>query len=129
LATAKSALGQLGEDKAAECLISLGYELVARNYRCKSGEIDIIAFDHQSDCFVFAEVKTRRRTEFSAPSEAVNPIKQRKIIESCRQYLAENNMDEVSCRFDVIEVYFSNNSPIRVSHIPGAFCDEGQALS
>jgi len=123
MGTERSALGRLGEDKATEFLAGLGYEIITRNYRCKSGEIDIIARD--IDCYVFAEVKSRRNTLFSAPSEAVDIRKQRKIINSCRQYLIDNGMDEVSCRFDVVEVYFNNGKPVRVSHLPGAFCDEG----
>lgn len=128
MATEKSALGHLGEDRATEYLKSIGYEILDRNYRCKSGEIDIIAKDAQSNCLVFAEVKSRRNNAYSAPSEAVNPSKQRKIIESCKQYLSANCPDEVNCRFDVMEVYYSNNQPVRVVHIIGAFCDEGQAL-
>ena len=109
MGTERSELGRLGEDKATEYLRNLGYEIIARNYRCKSGEIDIIARD--IGCLVFTEVKSRRNTLFSAPSEAVDIRKQRKIINSCR--------------FDVVEVYFNDGKPIRVSHIPGAFCDEG----
>lgn len=123
MGTERSDLGRLGEDKAAEYLGNAGYEIVVRNYRCRSGEIDIIARD--TECLVFVEVKSRRDTRFSAPSEAVDIRKQRKIIASCRQYLIDNEMDEVSCRFDVVEVYFNNSQPIRVSHLPGAFCDEG----
>lgn len=123
MATERSALGRLGEDKATAFLESLGYEIVTRNYRCKCGEVDIIARD--ADCLVIAEVKSRRNTLFSAPSEAVDIRKQRKLIATCRQYLVNMGMDEVSCRFDVLEVYFNNGKPVRVSHIPGAFCDEG----
>ncbi|MHB1456686.1 MAG: YraN family protein [Armatimonadota bacterium] len=123
MGTERSALGRLGEDKAVEYLSNARYEIIARNYRCRSGEIDIIARD--TDCLVFIEVKSRRDTRFSAPSEAVDIRKQRKIINSCRQYLIDNEMDEVSCRFDVVEVYFNDGKPIRVSHISGAFCDEG----
>lgn len=123
MGTERSALGRLGEDKATEHLAGLGYEIITRNYRCKSGEIDIIA--RAADCLIFVEVKSRRNTLFSAPSEAVDIRKQRKIIASCRQYLVDNEMDEVNCRFDVVEVYFNNGKPVRVSHLPGAFCDEG----
>ncbi len=83
--------GNLGEDIAAEALKEQGYTIVARNYRKRYGEIDIIA--QKSKTLYFVEVKTRRNEEFGNPLESVTPGKQRKIYRVAEAYLQENSID------------------------------------
>jgi putative endonuclease len=123
VATDRAALGSKGEQRAADHLSALGWEILDRNYRCKSGEIDIIARDGGD--IVFVEVKTRRTTAFGSPSDAVDRRKQGKIVKSAQHYLTERNLGEVDSRFDVVEIYFTNGQPIRVELIKSAFWQEG----
>ena len=117
--TSASALGARGEERAAKHLESLGYTIVERNYRCRHGEIDIIA--RENGDLVFVEVKSRRNTSFGYPSEAVDSRKQRKLALSGEQYLIDRDLGEIDCRFDIAEVYFINGSPVKVEVVRGAF--------
>ena len=79
-----------------------GYEILEYNYRCKTGEIDIIA--REAGYLVFCEVKYRASDKKGHPAEAVNPAKQRTISKSALCYMAVNGIDEVPCRFDVVSI-------------------------
>ena len=79
-----------------------GYEILEYNYRCKTGEIDIIA--REAGYLVFCEVKYRASDKKGHPAEAVNPAKQRTSSKSARCYMAVNGIDEVPCRFDVVSI-------------------------
>ena len=95
-------LGQEGEDRAAKFLIEQGYRILERNYRTKSGEIDLIAL--HKDEVVFVEVKTRTSDVFGAPELAVNPRKQRSMIKAALGYIKYKKLHQVPCRFDVVTV-------------------------
>ena len=95
--------GNIGEKKACEYLISLGYQIIEQNFHCKVGEIDIIARD--GSYLVFAEVKYRKNASYGMPQEAVNYAKQKKISQTAGYYLMIKHMQEnVSVRFDVVSV-------------------------
>lgn len=111
-------LGKQGEDIAAEYLRSKGFQIEARNYRQKSGEIDIICRD--GDTLVFVEVKTRKDSEFGHPTESVTSRKQQQISRTALLYLSTNNLHDEAVRFDVIGVICSQASP-DITHIVGAF--------
>lgn len=111
--------GRRGEDLAAAYLFSRGYRICARNWRKKTGEIDLIA--EQDGMFVFVEVKSRSSHQFGSGAEAVNRKKQLRIIQVARLYLAENRLQKVRCRFDVIEIYFHKDRETEINHIIGAF--------
>lgn len=97
----KRQIGTLYEEKAARCLQAAGYEILERNYRCRAGEIDLIAKDH--DFLVFVEVKYRENASMGTPLEAVGKTKQQKIRHSAAWYLAEKGLSfETRCRFDVV---------------------------
>ncbi|MHB0998256.1 MAG: YraN family protein [Armatimonadota bacterium] len=119
MGTNRSALGARGEDRAVRYLESLGYSIIERNYHCKYGEIDIVARDGSD--LVLAEVKTRRGDSFGAPSEAVDIRKQKKLILAGQSYMIDRDLGEIDCRFDVIEVYFTNGQPVKIDLIKGAF--------
>ena len=96
------ALGKQGEDLACRELRRRGYAILARRYRTRFGEIDIIARD--GDTLVFVEVKTRRHAGFGGPVAAVNFTKQRRLVNMARSYLMGVDPPEPPCRFDVVGV-------------------------
>ena len=112
--------GQLGEMEAARYLRSIGYDIVASNYRCRFGELDIVARDGQT--IVFVEVKTRSPGAAALPREAVTRTKQQKLCRAALHYLGQNIAAD-SIRFDVIEVILDGSflAPARINHIKQAF--------
>lgn len=102
------------EERAAEYLIAQNYQILERNYRIRSGEIDIIARD--GTVLVFIEVKYRKNDESGNPLEAVDIRKQRKIIKVARYYLYQKKYGDVPCRFDVVGICGSH-----IEHIKDAF--------
>jgi len=119
--TEKRDKGKRGEDAAVAFLKTNGYEILARNYRTSSGEIDIVARD--GGCFVFAEVKSGTR---GAPDPRLN-FSARKFARVCRAafaYLSEET-DELdpAYRFDLVAVYFDGDNA-RVKHYPGVTTDD-----
>lgn len=102
------------EERAAEYLIAQNFQILERNYRIRSGEIDIIARD--GTVLVFIEVKYRKNDESGNPLEAVDIRKQRKIIKVARYYLYQKKYGDVPCRFDVIGICGSH-----IEHIKDAF--------
>ena len=112
-------LGTLGEDCAAKFLEAKGYTIVARNFRIRSAEIDIIA--QADDVIIFVEVKARSSINHGLPSEAVNLRKQKKIIEAESVFLQDENFSECACRFDVVEIYLRGELVEKINHIENAF--------
>ncbi|MBI5969953.1 MAG: YraN family protein, partial [Deltaproteobacteria bacterium] len=92
--------GKRGEDEAAKYLERRGYKMLAANYRCRLGEIDIIATD--GDTLVFIEVKTRGGDGFGEGVESVDARKQRRIIAVSEFYMSENNISDRAVRYDVV---------------------------
>ena len=114
----RKSLGQRGEDLAASFMERQGYTIVCRNYRCRSGEIDIIARKKKLLCFI--EVKTRRTGQFGPPQEAVTPAKQYKIGRVAQDFLQRHRLENWPARFDVIAVDFSSGDGI-IECIENAF--------
>jgi putative endonuclease len=98
-------LGRLGERLASDALEGRGYRIVEHNFRCRAGEIDLVA--REGEDLVFVEVKTRRGSAYGLPEEAVNARKARKIQEIACYYLDLHNLPECSWRIDVVAVQFS----------------------
>ncbi len=98
-------IGKDGESAAIRYLESSNYNVIEKNFRCKKGEIDIIAEDMKTNEYCFIEVKTRSSKEFGTPALAVNKAKQRKITLTTRLYVLKNKLQNSFIRFDVIEVY------------------------
>ncbi len=97
-------LGRWGEKQAAGYLHQKGYRLLAAGYRCRMGEIDLIAQKGRE--LVFVEVKLRRNARFAEAREQVTSAKQRRILLAARHFLAQRpEYGEHYCRFDVAEVY------------------------
>lgn len=95
-------LGQWGEDLVAEDLRRKGWIIAARNFRCRMGEIDIVA--KNARYLAFVEVKLRKNDRFGAACEAVTPSKQRKLYAAAQYYLMKRPT-RLQPRFDVAEVY------------------------
>jgi putative endonuclease len=116
-------LGALGEDLAAEHLIRRGFQIVERNYRTRTGELDMVAFDGHT--LVFCEVKTRRGLAVDrTPFESLHPRKRRQVREMARSWLA-NRPDRpraTTLRFDAIAVWLdAAGRPLRLEHLESAF--------
>jgi putative endonuclease len=95
-------LGKAGEDRAAQFLAQRGYRIIERNYRTKSGEIDLIAL-HEG-FVVFVEVKTRTSDAFGAPELAVDFRKQQRMVKAALGYINYKKLHQVPCRFDVVAI-------------------------
>ena len=113
-------LGAKGEKLAAKFLKRKGYKIIQCNYKCKLGEIDIIA--RHDETFVFTEVKTRRTLEFGPPQYAITAAKRKQISKVALSYIREKRLNGQSCRFDVIAITFSPESrKPEIEHIQNAF--------
>ncbi len=106
--------GNEGEQRAAFYLKTHLYKIIQMNYRCRLGEIDIIA--KKGSCLVFVEVKYRKNANMGQPYEAVNYQKQQRIKKVAAWYLMEKNLGDVECRFDVISILDS-----KITHFKNAF--------
>ena len=118
----KRLIGEYGEIVAARYLRKHGYIIVEGIYRCKFGEIDIVAEDKKY--VVFVEVKTRSDGMKYSPSDAVDSAKRAKIIAASQIYLKQYEFN-LQPRFDIIEVYFKDDEPVEVNHIENAFDSRG----
>ena len=118
----KTELGAWGEDRAAEYLTDNGYRIVCRNFRCRMGEIDLIA--QKEDVLAFAEVKLRKNSRYGEAREFVTAEKQRKLRLAASYYLVGNSRAQsLQPRFDVLEIYAPHgmDGPVRIIHLEDAF--------
>lgn len=104
-------LGAYGEQAAISYLERQGYKILQKNYRCKLGEIDIIAAD--GDTMAFIEVKTRRSEKFGQPCDSVNYRKQNQIVKTAMCYISQRNLTDWMSRFDVVEVLMGADEDIK----------------
>jgi putative endonuclease len=114
----RGTLGRRGEATAEEFLLARRYTIVARNYRCRAGEIDLVALD--GSVLVFVEVRSRRGDRAGTPLESVNGRKQMQVARVARYFLAAHGWEERAARFDVIGVRFDREPPA-IEHVEGAF--------
>ena len=118
--TPSQRVGSQGEDIAADYLEKNDYKIVQRNYRSRRGEIDIICMDEsgaaENNVLVFVEVKSRRVLDYGVPTESVTSEKIGRMRQAAEVYLMLNDLDEVSCRFDVIGIVF-NPKGTHIEHI------------
>ena len=114
-------IGSLGEEIAANFLTTRGYRILERNFRCKGGEVDIIAREPLEKSLVFIEVKARRGLSYGVPQLAVTPFKQRQISKAALTWIAKNNQHNQNARFDVIAILLDAGGRHTVEHIINAF--------
>ncbi len=117
--SARAVLGVVGEAAAADRYRSRGFEVVACNWRCAAGEIDVIA--RRADLLVFCEVKTRRGASFGGGYESVTARKQRKLRQLGETYLRASGQRPANIRFDVASVTMSAEGRVDVELFEDAF--------
>lgn len=114
----KKSLGNKGEQFAAEYYKKLGFTVVAQNYTCRGGEIDIIA--QNGEYIIFVEVKTRSENALYSPAEAVDYKKQKRLSVAAYKFLSDNKTDKQP-QFDIFEVYTVNDRIYKINRIENAF--------
>lgn len=114
----RDALGDRGENMAAKFLRNLGYKIIARNFRCEVGEIDIVARDGK--VLVFVEVKTRADDD-PTPEDQVNSAKQHQLTKAAKTYLTRYGVPQPPARFDVVAIVWPEGRDPQIRHTPHAF--------
>ena len=119
-------LGRRGETLAVRCLRGKGYKILARNFRCPSGEADIIALDPSaaasgSGTIAFVEVKTRSSDAYVDPESAIDARKRRQLARVARDYLAGRDAADYAVRFDVVAVVVPDGARPQVRHTIATF--------
>lgn len=116
-----AALGQWGEELAAEHLVASGMQVLARNWRCPQGELDLVARDVDGT-LVFVEVKTRSGTGFGEPAEAVGRVKASRLRTlACRWLLEHRPPGATELRFDVVGIVRRPGQAPQITHLREAF--------
>lgn len=113
------ALGVWGEALALEHLQAQGYRLLARNWKCKAGEIDLIM--QKGGEIIFVEVRLRRKTQYGTGLDTVAWQKQRKLIKAAQWYLQSTRQLHLPTRFDVISIEHEDGANPKLDHIEHAF--------
>lgn len=113
--------GRIAEDYALQYLLENSYAVKSRNWRCRSGELDIVA--ERAGVLIFVEVRSRSATgRFGTPEESVDSRKQRQIRETAQVYLYRQHGGERPVRFDVVAILLdSKNGLLDLRHIEAAF--------
>lgn len=111
-------IGRRGEALAVDLLRAEGLTIVERNFRCRAGEIDLVAFDGPT--LVFVEVRSRRGDRAGTPFESVDARKQARVTRVARHFLATRGLADHDVRFDVVGVRFDHEPPA-VEHLRAAF--------
>ncbi|RPI60957.1 MAG: YraN family protein [Planctomycetaceae bacterium] len=120
-------LGPVGEKLACKFLRKAGMKILATNYRCPSGEIDIIALDKSTrkaggcETIVFVEVKTRNNDAYTDPQSAVDSDKRRRIRKAATYYLSTRDTSGFAVRYDIIAIVAKPGQEPKITHIPAAF--------
>jgi putative endonuclease len=112
-------IGALGEQLAVDHLSSLGLRVLARNWRCRYGELDVIAVDDTSRIVVFVEVKTRTSDRFGGVAQAVTPDKVRRLRRLAGLWLAAQDGSWSAIRIDVVGVRIGRRGTPEITHVQG----------
>ncbi len=117
--TRRTQLGQRGEAMARSFLQERGYRILESNYRCRFGEIDIVAQD--GDQTVFVEVRTRLSTAYGTPEESLTSAKQRHLLAASQEYLQRHDMGGAEYRIDLVSIRLGAGSQgPRIDHLQHA---------
>ncbi len=112
-------LGDAGEKLAVRFLKKRGYRVLERNYRCREGEVDIVA--RHKDCLVFVEVRTRTGSDFGTPEESVTPVKKDRLVTTALTYLQTHGNLPADWRIDLVAVEMdAKGKPSRIELIENA---------
>lgn len=111
-------LGWYGEEMAARHLIQKDYEILARNWRCETGELDLVA--RHGECLVFVEVRARRGRALGSPEESITPAKQARLADLAEAYVQASNWSG-DYRIDVVAIQFDQRGRLqRIDHYENA---------
>jgi putative endonuclease len=113
------ASGLASESLVASWLTERGFRIEARNYRCRMGELDLVA--RHRDVLVFVEVKARGVGAYGRPAEAVSSRKRARLIRAATHYLLRFGSKPPACRFDVVEVLLDGREDGKIIHTMDAF--------
>ena len=118
MSNSRRELGQWGEQVAADRLQNKGLRILEQNWRCRRGEIDLVALDGEE--IVFVEVKTRKGKGMGSPEEGLTPKKAKKLLELAQEYLAEQDLDP-DWRIDLVALELDNRGKlVRFDHVENA---------
>ena len=124
IASRRESLRRIGEEAAAQHLADMGCRILARNFRTRRGEIDIIAEDAEGLAFV--EVKCRTSERFGRPCEAVTVRKMRRIVGVANTYFTQHGEYEGNWRFDIVEVMFHPGKPREINVLKNVWSGDPQ---
>jgi len=117
--SSKKKVGKKGEEIALSFLRKRGYNILDRNFRCRLGELDIVA--EENNQIVFIEVKTRENLSFGLPQESLDYLKKKRLTRLALFYLASRHLKNISCRFDVVAVFLKKGRVENIHLIKNAF--------
>ena len=116
MSTDRVKLGRLGEGLAGRFLRELGYEILTTNYRCRQGEVDIVARDGEE--VVFVEVRTRRSQGFGTPQESLTRPKIRRLVATCQDYLQGYGGADINWRIDLVSIRLDQGNQVEdIDHL------------
>ncbi len=124
--TSRSRTGSLGENTARKYLEAQGYRVLDTNYRCRWGEIDIVA--QTDDTLVFVEVRTRKHLSYGTPQESLSKGKMSRLTATAETYLQERQPETTHWRIDLVAVFLAQNGVVSdIQHIPNAI-EQGYSI-
>jgi len=116
----KDELGRWGENRCEKFLKAKGLRTLAKNYSCKTGELDLVMVDTEGS-IVFVEVKTRADEAFAPTESVVTRPKKTRLTRTARHFLCANNIRNRPCRFDVVTIVLPKSGTEQIKHYPNAF--------
>jgi putative endonuclease len=116
----RTALARWGERRAQKFLKKLGLTTIARNYLCKTGELDLVMAESDGT-IVFVEVKTRTNRDIAEPEDSITASKKHRLSSAAQYFLKIQNIENHPCRFDVIAITLDQKGPEDIKHYRGAF--------
>lgn len=119
MSQSSAALGRLAEQQAGLLVQKNGYRIIERNYRCRLGELDIIALKEQQ--LVFIEVRHRSKPQFGSGLESVDPHKQQRLIAAAQHFLSRGKYPHHHCRFDIISSRPGGDGKLDLQWLENAF--------
>lgn len=115
----RAEIGALGEQLAVDHLRELGWTIVDRNWRCRYGELDVVAADEDAQMLVFVEVKTRTGEQFGGALAAVTPVKLRRLRRLAGLWLAGREERWAQLRIDVVAITIGRTRTPEITHLQG----------
>lgn len=115
----KLIFGKRGEDIATSFLEKNKYKIIAKNYKTRIGEVDVIARDREVFCFV--EVRTRSSDSFCSPEETIDAKKKAQISKAALSFIRAHQLEDRPARFDIVTILFREDGGFKVNHIKNAF--------